>query len=179
VRQAQRDSFEDAVAALRRGDFSASAPLFDEPTPTHLCRIIEWFDDGRFPGHEDALHEAFTCACFLGRNDVVRFFLERGVGPQGGAATGIDALHWAVNRGQLETVKVLLSRGADLETRNLHGGTALGIAVWSAFHEPRPAHLEIIETLLAAGAKPDEVPWPTGDPHIDALLTKRRAIRRP
>lgn len=167
-------SFEDAVAALRRGDFSASAPLFEEPTPTHDCRITEWFDRGRFKDHEDALLEAFSCACFLGRVDAVRFFLARGVKPNGGAGAGVDALHWAANRGQLETVRLLIAHGADLETKNMYGGTALGMTLWSAFNEPRPAHLDIIRTLLEAGARTDVVPYPTGDREIDDLFVRYR-----
>ena len=36
---------------------------------------------------------------------------------------------------------------------NMHETTVLGTAVWSALNETRPEHLEIIETLLRAGAK--------------------------
>ena len=38
-----------------------------------------------------------------------------------------------------------------------------------AFHEPRPAHLQIIEELLEAGARAEEVDYPTGNERIDAL----------
>ncbi len=167
-------SFEDAVAGLRRGDFSASAPLFEELRPGDDAPIIRWHQEGRFQNHEDALLEAFSCACFLGRNHVVRFLLARGVRPNGGAGTGCNAVHWAANRGQLDTVKILLAHGADLESQNMYGGTVLGMTVWSAFHEPRPAHLAIIEALLAAGARPEAVSYPTGNDAIDVLLRKYR-----
>lgn len=53
---------------------------------------------------------------------------------------GLDALHWAANRGQPTVVRLLINAGADLETRSMYGGTALGTAVWSAIHEPRGDH---------------------------------------
>ena len=166
------DGFEHAVRSLRRGDFSALAPLFDQHTPSRPCQVVEWYADGRFRDTPDALLEMFTCACFLGRTDVVRVLLADGVDPLGGAATGVNALHWSANRGQLETLKVLLEAGAPLEVRNMYGGTALGMAIWSAVHEPRPAHLEIIDALLEAGARRDAVSYPTGVPPIDLLLAR-------
>jgi hypothetical protein len=65
----------------------------------------------------------------------------------------MSALHWAVNRGQPGTTNLLLKWAAPLEELNMHGTTVLGTAVWSALNEPRPEHLEIIDTLLRAGAK--------------------------
>lgn len=163
-------TFETAVEGLRRGDFSALAPLFDGHAASLPCQVIAWLDEGRFRDAPDALREAFTCACFLGQTSVVRVFLDRGLDPQGGAATGLNALHWAVNRGQLETVNLLLETRPSLEVRNMYGGTVLGLAVWSALHEPRPAHGRIIEALLRAGARRDAVDHPTGVGWIDALL---------
>jgi hypothetical protein len=42
--------------------------------------------------------------------------------------------------------------------------------VWSATHEPRPAHVEIVEELLRAGARVEGVEYPTGAEAIDRLL---------
>ena len=50
---------------------------------------------------------------------------------------GFSGLHWAVEFAHLDTVKLLLARGAPLEVKNVYGGTVLGQAVWSAIHEPR------------------------------------------
>jgi len=69
----------------------------------------------------------------------------------------MDALHWAVNRGKNTTVDLLLQWKAPLEGRNIHGTTVLGTAVWSALNEPRPQHMQIIDTLLKAGASPENV----------------------
>jgi ankyrin repeat protein len=141
-----------------RGDFS-----FLEP---HLSReAIEPLDP-------PALAEALTYAAWLGRVDLVAWLIARGVDPAGGDATGMNALHWAANRGQLDAVRLLLAHGAPLETRNMYGGTALGSTVWSAIHEPRPGQLEAIEALLAAGADASAVELPTGDARIDALLRR-------
>lgn len=163
--------FRDCLDGLQRGDFSRLEPLFaDAP------RVIRWQRDGKFSDHPDALSEALTCACFLGRTDVAEYLLTNGVDPSAGNATGMDALHWAGNRGQLESVRLLLRRHAPLETRSMYGATVLGTAVWSAIHEPRPNQLRIIEELIAAGANVDEVPCPTGDERIDELLRRSDGV---
>lgn len=162
--------FQAAVAGFRRGDFTASAPLFENHTPSGACAIIRWLKEGRFRDAPDALQEAFTCACFMGETHVALELLANGVDPQGGSATGMNALHWAADRGQLETVRMLLERQPLLEVRNMYGGTVLGGTIWSAIHEPRPAHAQIIETLLKAGARWDAVEYPTGVASIDGLL---------
>lgn len=49
-------------------------------------------------------------------------------------------------------VKTLIEKGAPLETLDIYGGTALDGALWSAYNAPQPAHFQIIELLIAAGA---------------------------
>jgi ankyrin repeat protein len=173
----EAELFRAALAGLRRGDFTASASLFANHTPSSPCPILRWLDAGWFADTPDALLEAFTCACFLGETDVVRALLERGLDPQGGSATGLNALHWASNRGQLGTVRILLERHPPLEVRNTHGGTVLSGTVWAAIYEPRPAHGEIIEALLRAGARLDAVDYPTGNEAVDKLLRQYGAER--
>ena len=164
--------FAEAVPGLFRGDFSALEPLFQPDAAG--SRIIEWFRAGRFDREPNALAEALTCACFLGRTDVASVLLAHGVDPAAGAGTGLDAFHWAANRGQLAAVELLIRHRAALEARSGHGGTVLGTAVWSAINEPRPAHLAIIETLLAAGARFDGAGYPTGNGPVDEVLRRRR-----
>jgi hypothetical protein len=171
------ERFQAAVAGLRRGDFTASAALFANHTPSRPCSILQWVQAGWFGDAPDALREALTCACFLGETDVARELLTYGLDPQGGSATGMNALHWAANRGQLGTVRMLLERHALLEVRNMYGGTVLGGTIWSAIHEPRPAHVEIIEELLKAGARLDAVDYPTGAESIDRVLKQYGAGR--
>ena len=136
--------------------------------------IVEWHEQGRLRDQPTALAEALTCASFLGRTGVAAYLLEHGVDPSGGAGTGLDALHWAANRGQLEAVRLLLRAKASLETRSMYGGTAVGTAIWSALNEPRPDHPQIIEELLHAGARFDDTGYPTGHPRIDAILERYR-----
>ena len=168
-------TFQEAVPGLVAGDFTRLAPLFAMPAEGGLCQALRWIDEGRFAGEPAALAEAFSCACFNGCTAAVQEFLARGVNPSGGQLTGLNAFHWAANRGQLPVVELLLEAGAPLETRNSYGGTVLGCTVWSAVHEPKPAHLAIITALLAAGAKVAAAAFPSGDARVDALLARHAA----
>jgi hypothetical protein len=155
-------AFQDAVAGLRGGSFSRLEPLLDAgrgPSRT-APRLIAWCEEGRFLGEPAILAEALTCASFLGKTTVVEYLLSHGVNPSGGAGTGLDALHWAANRGQLEAVRLLVRWKAPLETRNMYGDTVLGTAIWSALNEPRGEQLRIIEELLKAGARVEDVEDP-------------------
>lgn len=169
-------SFVETARGLLAGDFSCLAPLF-ERTAGEPPLFLQWFDSGRFASEPEALAEAFTCACFNGSESVAAHLLDRGVSPTGGQATGLNAFHWAANRGQLAIVKLLLQHRAPLETTNSYGGTVLGCAVWSAFHEPKPDHLAIIEALIRGGANVARIDYPTGNRLIDELLAS--AGRKP
>jgi hypothetical protein len=170
-------TFRDALEGLHRGDFSRLEPLFDERSGrSGRPQIIEWHEQGRLRDQPKALAEALTCASFLGRTSVAEYLLKQGVAPSGGAGTGLDALHWAANRGQLEAVRLLVRAKAPLEARSLYGGTALGTAIWSAINEPRRDHLQIIEELLNAGARVDDTEYPTGNRGIDAILQRHRPL---
>jgi len=125
-----------------------------------------------FANEPEALAEALTCACFLGHTSVAEYLLDQGVDPAAGFATGLNAFHWAANRGQLGTTKLLIDHKAALETRNMYGGTVLGTAVWSAINEPRGEQLRVIEELLKAGARIEEAEYPTGDERVDEVLQR-------
>ncbi len=169
--------FDHAVQGLHRGDFDALAPLFftDPARPNEPSTIVKWHTAGRFHSDPVAVAEALTCASFLGVTGVAQHLLEAGVDPTAGSGTGMDALHWAVNRGQPGTVNLLLKWEAPLEVRNMHGTTVLGTAVWSALNEPRPEHLEIFETLLKAGARRENIkPAPSYvEGPLDAFVQER------
>ena len=168
--------FREAVRGLKRGDFSRSEPLFknDFPEEGQRCLIIQWYEAGLFTDEPEALAEAFTCACFLGYTGVAEYLLDKGVDPAGGFKTGLNAFHWAVNRGQLATSMLLIEHKAPLEIRNMYGGTVLGTAVWSAINEPRGEQVRIIEELIKAGARVEEVECPTGDQRVDRVLAAAR-----
>ena len=159
---------------LQQGDFSLLAPAFvaqDEAEP----RVLELWRSGCFDERPDALAEALTCAAFLGAMAVVEHLLHRGIRPDGGEATGLNALHWAANRGELAAAQRLLEAGAAVERRNSYGGTVLGATVWAAVHEPRNSHAAIVAALLRAGADVQEAGYPSGHAAIDALLEQAGA----
>jgi hypothetical protein len=142
--------FRDALQGLRNGDFSRLEPLFDDTTGSKRALIVEWYEEGRFRDEPKVLAEALTCACFLGRTNVATHFLTHGLDPSGGMGTGLNAFHWAANRGQLEAVRLLIHWQAPFEARSRYGGNVLDTAVWSAINEPRPNHLRSIEEFLKA-----------------------------
>jgi Ankyrin repeats (3 copies) len=169
--------FLEALKDLEDGSFSRLEPLFDDRrTPGGRAVMTDWCERGRLGDQPRALAEALTCACFLGKTSVATYLLERGADPSGGAGTGLNAIHWASNRGQLEAVRLLLRYKVPLETRSMYGGTALGTAVWSAINEPRGHdQAKIIDALLDAGARLEEVEYPTGHEEIDVVLRRHGA----
>lgn len=167
-------AFQDALAGLRNGDFTRLSPLFAESSTRGATRaqIVRWHAAGLFANHPEEATEALTCACFLGEVGVAEYFLAHGLDAAGGMRTGLNAFHWAANRGQLEAVRLLVRHHAPLETRNMYGGTVLGGAVWAAVHETKPDHLAVIEELLRAGADVREAELPSGAARIDELLRR-------
>lgn len=170
-------TFQEAVDGLLAGDFSRLAPLFeDDARGNARCQIIDWYERRLFAHEPKASAEALTCACFLGRTKVAGYLLEHGVDVAAGDGTGLNAFHWAANRGQSEVVTLLLQWQAPLEVRNMYGGTVLGAAVHAAIHETKPKHPEILEELIKAGANIDEAGYPTGNRPLDDLLRRHGAV---
>jgi hypothetical protein len=97
--------------------------------------------------------QAFIDACSSGRTEIAEFLLEQGVDPSSQGRIGQTGLHFAAHTGHLETIQMLLAHHVPLEEKNMYGGTVLGQTLWSAYNEPRPDHLPIIEALIAAGAQ--------------------------
>jgi hypothetical protein len=62
---------------------------------------------------EQIMAEAFVHACQLGRTEVVRWFLDRGLDPDAAPYFGRTALVWAVMAQQVEVAGLLMERGAD------------------------------------------------------------------
>jgi ankyrin repeat protein len=129
----------------------------------------------RLQGSDAALLADFAGA---GNTDGVRLLLDLGFDLDSrtsrGGTNADPALHVAVWRGRLETVKLLVARGAPLEMTNGRGATPLSLAVralveqsdWTPHASP-----EIVAVLLDAGARVDTVhPFPSGSPAADALL---------
>jgi hypothetical protein len=169
------DEFELVLEGLRNGDFSHLAAAFATGSgPPGHSKIVAWYEEGRFHQHPDEAAEALTCACFLGERETAEYLILKGLDPSGGGRTGMNAVHWAANRGQVETLRLLLRHRVPLETRNMYGGTVLGQTVWSAVNQPGPGQLEAIAELLGAGADLKAVELPTGDPRVDAVLSRGR-----
>jgi ankyrin repeat protein len=107
------------------------------------------------------IEQAFIYACQYGHNNICAFLLDQGVDATSQAGIGQTGFHYAAHYGQLETVKMLISRNAPLEVKNMYGGTVLGQALWSAYNEPHKDHIQIVEALIAAGAviAPDWNKW--------------------
>ena len=98
--------------------------------------------------------------------------MNKGVDLAYGGRDGQTPLHWAVIDGQLEMVKLLLKTQAATGVSKQYGGTVLGQTLWSAAHGGDPKlYAEIIETMIAAGAKvpPHHVPV---NKSIDDLLRR-------
>jgi ankyrin repeat protein len=87
-----------------------------------------------------------------------------------------SALHVAVWRERVETVRLLVERGAPLEARDASGATPLAVAVRALVEvsdfTPH-ASPSIASLLLAAGARPESVGRPTGSSVADELLARR------
>lgn len=171
-------NFSEVAQGLLNGDFSRLEPHFHPSSPGADSQIVQWHRAGHFDNAPAALAEAFTCACFNGSLETIKYFLSQGLDPSGGIATGLNAFHWAANRGQLEAVKLLIQARAPLETKNNYGGTVLGCAVWSAVHETKPHHPAIIEALLTAGANIAAAGFPSGSQQIDEILQRFGATSR-
>jgi len=64
------------------------------------------------------------------------------------SADGTTALHWAVNRGDLDMVDILLASGANIKAANRYGVQPLSLAAESG-------NAAVIDRLLKAGADPN------------------------
>lgn len=125
------------------------------------------------------LEEAFLYACGWNRIDVVEFLLERGVDSATSGSDGQSALHWAGMGGHLETIQLLLKRGAPLEGRNQYNGTVLGQTLWSAAHDSDPdGYIPALEALIAAGARL-AARHPPVSAGVDALLARHGSVADP
>ena len=149
-----------AVDALEKGDFSRLEHELGGPEGFDH-RIVEWFDDGQFEDAPETLAEALSCACMLGRTETAAYLIDHGVDPYAGMKTWLAGPHYAVSSGHLDTVQMLLDKKIPLEVKNLHDGTMLGQAFWSAVNEHKPSHADIVEALIKAGAvvEPGTLEW--------------------
>jgi len=182
---------QDVVTgALANGRGEAAAYLADRGARLNLesaagvgrlDAVKEFFNaDGRLRGKtRRQLQAALKNACAWGRLNVVEFLLDKEVDLGRDEVDGQTPLHCAAIGGQVETIKFLLKRNAPLEVKNMYGGTVLGQTLWSAAHGGDPKlYAEIIEVLIAAGAKVPERHVPVNKP-IDDLLRRHGSVPEP
>ncbi|MDZ7630321.1 MAG: ankyrin repeat domain-containing protein [Gemmatimonadaceae bacterium] len=104
---------------------------------------------------------ALIVAAMQGHTTIVEFLLDHGVDIA--ACDGMTALHAASAGGHLETMAVLIDRGAPLEALNAYGGSVLDGTLWFAFHARDEDfavrdYPRVIVALIAAGARTDRYP---------------------
>lgn len=168
------EAFDQALKRFQNGDFSLLAALLaTDGRPSMRSRIAEWYERRLFADHLAEAAEALTCASFLGERATVEYLIDQGLDPSGGSLSGMNAVHVAATRGNVDALRVLLHHGVPLEVRNMYGGTALAQTVWSAVNQPMPGQRDAIKELIRAGADVKEVDFPTGNAGIDLLLWGR------
>lgn len=100
------------------------------------------------------IDRGFLWACEYGHDDVVEFLLANGANLRAQADAGQTGLHMAVIGGRIDTVRLLLARGAPPEAKNRYGGTAVSQARWCLeYGDPAVDYAPIVELLTASGAQ--------------------------
>lgn len=165
------DGVDRLIAACARND-GASARSIAEGEPQLVSELVA--EGGKvlaeFAG--------------VGNTDGVRQLLDLGVevnvpyagDPYFDVAANSRALHVAAWRANHSTVKLLIERGAEVDSRDGKGRTPLALAVracvdsfWTERRSP-----ESVEALLRAGAVARDIPFPCGYSEVDELLGSYR-----
>jgi hypothetical protein len=130
------------------------------------------------------MQSGFMWACEYGRNEVVEFLLDKGIDIQTGENTDMTGLHWAIVGAQLDTIRLLLKRGASLKALNVYGGDALSQVFWCITNHThmQKEYIAVIELILASGADivPGYLGWwarqdsvlPETNQQVERLLKK-------
>ncbi|MFZ3136593.1 MAG: ankyrin repeat domain-containing protein [Thermodesulfovibrionales bacterium] len=133
------DSFEAAIDAIEKGDFSRFKALFSNGIDVNK-KV-----DGISP---------LIYAAMRGQKEIVEFLISKGadvnvkdniVEVPGGFSGGRTTLHYAVLWGHKEIVGLLMSKGADVSARSVQNETPLMLAI-------QEGHKEIAELLILKGA---------------------------
>ena len=130
-------------------------------------------------------HQALAGAADHGATEAVRLMLDLGFPPgaRSGPDDGATALHLAAAAGSPATVRLLLERGADIESRDTTwDSTPLEWAIVGSGlrlgHTPAPDWPAVVGVLLDAGASTDGIALSPDDqkppsPEVAALLRAR------
>jgi hypothetical protein len=136
----------------------------------------------------EQMEYGFAWASEFGHTTVVDYLFDRGMDPDK-QMNGLSGLHWAILGGHPDTIQLLIRRKADLEKRNIYGGTALGAAFYASIHSdpvyqwPKMAsdYVAIIRILLEAGSRiePGTLRWLAGEEGLsDSLKTRIEEVLR-
>jgi ankyrin repeat protein len=118
-----------------------------------LDRVRKSFESTFAAPSKTDVQSAFVWACQFGRTSVAEFLLEYGADIALQDGNGMTGLHVAAGGGHLDTVKLLIRRGAPLELKNVWGGTVLESILWHALnYDPNVDYAPIVEAVLEAGA---------------------------
>ena len=100
---------------------------------------------------ETPLHLAITNSS---DNHIVPYLIERGANVNAGDKDGITPLMKAVNHFKVEFIKLLLEKGASVESPDIHGRrTPLHYAIDTAyFNQTNPIAVDIVKLLVEKGA---------------------------
>jgi len=101
-----------------------------------------------------AVFNALHAAASSGNEDVINYLLEQGMDIDALTPNGWTPLFIATRDGQSEAAKLLIFRGAKLNTQSNLGATALLMAVTQKYPSEQ-AQLDLISYLLARGADPN------------------------
>jgi len=140
----------------------ASEGLFAAATLGQLDQLRKFFAASSPAPSKAEVQSAFVWACQFGRTGVVDFLLDKGADITDQDGNGMTGLHMAAGGGHLDTVKLLIRRGAPLELKNVWGGTVLGNILWFAMnYDPNIDYTPIVEAVVAGGAHvdPDFIKW--------------------
>jgi len=106
---------------------------------------------------QDVLDEALVHAAQNERAEAVQWLLAHGADPNAGPYQGCGALHLAAAFGAIESVRLLVAAGADVDRRNdFNRDNALGWAQYSLERERPgdPGVIAVIEYLRGLGSRP-------------------------
>jgi hypothetical protein len=159
-------------AASYLAELGAALDLEGAAGVGRLDVVAEFFDEQgqlKKPATRANLGAALNWASEYGHAGVVAFLMDRGADP-GEPINGMYALHMAVMGGHLDTIQLLIRRGAPLESKNQYGGTPLTMALWAVKRErvhmwpqEKVDNVALVEALIAAGA-------PAGHDFLSSLL---------
>jgi ankyrin repeat protein len=145
-------------------------------------------DDGSLTPDTTAkqLKDGFAAACGFGRTRVAEVLMQRGVEVNGKLSDGGETgLHRASMGGHVDTVKLLLERGALVDARDdRYHGTPLDWALYKWSHltgeADRRLFYEVIALLARAGASLDPRQWYDSEqgrsPMVEAIDSDPRML---